>query len=247
MKRKKNLKKLLNLNMVDYTNITTKCGELDMPYICCNIAPQIDYLATYNQPSTYFKTQNTAVSFFEYDVIFDGLYGLWNAIYYDVKELQDFYINRFKGVRFFIAPDFSKCGDISEEENRYRQFRMRICSIWLTMNTGAVVVPLVSCANRIGMKYMLDGMEDCHIVAFNAKGPLGNPEQLQIFIESIKYTVDRLENLEEIIVYSSSPNHEKIKNIFKYAIDKGIKIQIPDNMLQSRNRLKGGELDDVHC
>ena len=34
----------------------------------------------------------------EYDVVFDGLYGLWNAIYYGVKELQEFYVERFHGI-----------------------------------------------------------------------------------------------------------------------------------------------------
>lgn len=243
MKRRKNLKKLMNLNLVDYTNKTTKCGDLDMPYICCNVIPEIDYLASYSQPSTYFMTENTAVSFFEFDITFDGLYGLWNAIYYGVKELQEFYIERFKGVKYFIAPDMSKCGDISEEENRYRQFKMRICSIWLTLNTDAIVIPFVSCANRTGMNYMLDGMEDCVVVAFNIKGPLGDPEQLKIFTESIKYTVDHLPKLKAIIVYSASPNHKKIRSIFQYAVDNGISIQIPDNMLQSRNRLRGGDFD----
>ena len=71
MKKKKNLIKLLNLNLLDYTNTTPKYGELDMPYIRCKIIPTIDYLATYSQPSTYFKTPNTCVSFFEYDLHFD--------------------------------------------------------------------------------------------------------------------------------------------------------------------------------
>ena len=89
MRRKKNLKKLLNLGILDYTNLTPKYGELDMPYVYCSSVPRIDYLATYSQPSTYFRTPNTAVSFFEYDVFFDGLYGLWNGIYYGITDIQD--------------------------------------------------------------------------------------------------------------------------------------------------------------
>ncbi len=140
-----------------------------------------------------------------------------------------------------MAPDYSKCGDASEAENYHRQFRSRIVSIWLAMNLNAIVIPLVSCANTIGMKYMLDGMEDCNIVAFNAKGPMGNPEQLEIFTRAISYTVDRLRNLQSIIVYSASPDIEKVMNIFQYAIDAGIDVKVPDNMLQTRNRLKGGD------
>ena len=241
MRKRKDLKKLLNLGILDYTNLTPKYGEYDMPYVCCKVIPQIDYLATYSQPHTYLKTMNTALSFFEFDKFFDGLYGLWNALYYGVKELQEFYLERFQGIRYFIAPDYSKCGDSNEIENIHRQFRSRIVSIWLAMNFDAVVIPLVSCANGIEMKYMLDGMHDCNVVAFNAKGPLGDPKQLQIFIESIKYTVDHLPKLKSIIVYSSTPNKTKIYRIFEYAIKAGIEIQVPENMLMSRNRLLGGD------
>lgn len=245
MKKKKNLKKLLNLGLLDYTNITPKIGEFDMPYVRCTAMPPIDYLATYSQPSTYFYTANTAVSFFEYDVTFDGLYGLWNAIYYGVAELQEFYIERFQGVRYFIAPDYSKCGDVSEAENYHRQFRSRIVSIWLTMNLNAIVIPLVSCANSLEMKYMLDGMEDCSVVAFNAKGPMGDPKQMAIFKDAIKFTVDHLPRLQTILVYSSSPDKEKARSCFKYAIDSGIEVMIPDNMLQTRNRILGGDCNGI--
>lgn len=241
MYKKKNLKKLLNLGQLDYTNLTPKYGELDMPYVRCGIIPDIDYLATYSQPSTYFHSEGTCVSFFEYDICFDGLYGLWNAINYGVQELQEFYIERFQGVKYFIAPDYSKCGDVSEVENYHRQYRSRIVAIWLAMNLNAVVIPLVSCANRIGMKYMLDGMQDCTAVAFNAKGPMGDPGQMAIFEESIRYTVDHLPHLQVIFVYSASPNKDKVLALFQYAIEAGIDIRIPDNMLQTRNRLLGGD------
>ena len=88
---------------------------------------------------------------------------------------------------------------------------------------------------------MLDGMEDCNVVAFNAKGPMGNPSQLKIFTEAIRYTVDRLKNLQVVIVYSASPDIEKVREIFRYAIEAGIEVRIPDNMLQMRNRLIGGD------
>ena len=39
MRKKKNLKKLLNLGFLDYTNLTPKYGELDMPYIRCKVIP----------------------------------------------------------------------------------------------------------------------------------------------------------------------------------------------------------------
>ena len=245
MKRKKNLKRLLNLGVLDYTNLTPKVGELDMPFVACKGDVEIDYIANYAQPCTYHMTEKTAVAFFEYDLFFDGLYGLWNAIYYGVKELQDFYIERFRGVRFIIAPDYSKCGDIPEIENEYRQFKSRVVAIWLTMNTEAIVLPLASTADRRGLSYMLNGMEECEAVAFNAKGPLGNAEQMKVFKEAIEYTVNHLPKLRTIVVYSTSPDLEKVLSVFQYAIDAGITVQVPNNVLQTRNRLLGGENNDV--
>ena len=70
MRKKKNLKKLLNLGLLDYTNLTPKYGDLDMPYIRCRKIPNIDYMATYSQPSTYFHSPGTCVTFFEYDIFF---------------------------------------------------------------------------------------------------------------------------------------------------------------------------------
>lgn len=240
MKQKKDLKKKLNLETLNYTNLTHKVGRLDMPYLYCGDVPDIDFLANYSQRSTYFRGERTCVSFFEYDINFDGYNGLWNAIYYNRSKLLKDYIERFQGVRYFISPDYSKCGDAPEAENQYRQYKARLVSLWLEMNLNAVVIPLVSCANRYGLSYMLDGLEDCETVAFNAKGPMGDPKQLGIFQDSIKYTVNHLKRLKTIVVYSASPDISRIRHVFSYAIDAGIKVQIPPNILQMRNALKGG-------
>ena len=96
------------------------------------------------------------------------------------------------------------------------------------------------------IEYMIDGMQDCRAVAFNAKGPMGDPTQLPIFMESIQYTVDHLPALQSIIVYTSSPNDEKILEIFSYAIEHKIEIQIPDNTLRVRNRIRGGKDNGIN-
>ena len=153
-------------------------------------------------------------------------------------QINIFYINRFKDVKYFIGPDYSKCGDIPEEENIYRQFMSRIVCIWLSMNTNAIVIPFVSCGNAKQMDYMLDGMEDCSVVAMNLKGPMADPEQLRIFTHMVSRTIDKLSKLKCIIVYTASTNTDKVKSIFRYATDNGIEIIIPDNMLLSRNKLK---------
>ena len=47
MKKKKNLRKLLTLGHLDYTNQTFKIGDYDLPYIECEDDIEVDYLALY--------------------------------------------------------------------------------------------------------------------------------------------------------------------------------------------------------
>lgn len=77
--KKKDYKKLLNLNFTELTNQTYSIGTYDLPYVTCPSNIYIDYLALYSHKFEYNKTSNTAVCFYQYDNIFDGLYGLfWN-------------------------------------------------------------------------------------------------------------------------------------------------------------------------
>lgn len=237
MKRKKNLRKLLTLGHLDYTNQCLKICDYDLPYIECGIDIDIDYLALYGQPSTYNKTSNTAVCFMQYDEIFDGLYGLWNAIEYQVKDLIDFYKDRFKNVKIFISPDYSKCGDVENIHNLHQEFKQRVVSVFLTIELGAVVIPLVSACTEEFIPYSIIGMDNCKTIAFNAKCATQNDFQKVIFVKTINYAVDNLKQLKHIIVYSDLPDDDKILELFSYAIKKGIKVSIPDNMLLSRLRI----------
>ena len=111
----------------------------------------------------------------------------------------------------------------------------------MVLELDAVVIPLVSSCTLEFIPYSIIGMENCSTVAFNAKGVLQDKKQQNIFIQTIKYSVDNLKKLKHIIVYSDSLNDDKIYNLFEYAIKKGIKISIPDNMLLSRNRILRGK------
>lgn len=79
MVKKNNLKKLINLNIVDYTNQTYSVGKYDLPYVNCLNIVNPDYLALYSENNNYFKTNNTCVCFYQYDNKFDGIKGIYNA------------------------------------------------------------------------------------------------------------------------------------------------------------------------
>ena len=229
----KNLRKLLNLNFTDVTGKTYAVGKYDLPYITAKITKYPDYIALYDEKNNYRRTDKTCVSFYNYDVAFDGLLGIYNAIYYDVDELKSFYRDRFTGVKYFIAPDYSLCGDINHIENLHRLFRARIASVWLTLELNAMVIPNITYSEPKIFPNMLDGMENCEVVAFSTKGLRNNEKCLETMKNALKYTVDNLKKLRTIMIYTLSKNDEKIRSWFDYAVQHGIKLIIPDN--RSRN------------
>ena len=230
----KELKSLLNLNYLDLTNKTHKVGKYDLPSVKCPAIYDIDYIALYKELRHYQKTPKTVISFYQFDKEFDGINGLSNAIWYNDKRRLEFFKRRFSNCRYFIAPDYSQCGDIENAENIHRIFRARVISLWLTLNLGAIVIPNITYSNKKSFEYMLDGLEECQTVAFSTKGIMKKSSEKDLLIAAIAKTVDTL-NLKSIIVYTVSIDKETVLKLFAYAINRNIEIIIPDNLLQKRN------------
>ena len=230
----KELKSLLNLNYLYLTNKTHKVGKYDLPSVKCPAIYDIDYIALYKELRNYQKTPKTVISFYQFDKEFDGINGLSNAIWYNDKRRLEFFKRRFSNCRYFIAPDYSQCGDIENAENIHRIFRARVISLWLTLNLGAIVIPNITYSNKKSFEYMLDGLEECQTVAFSTKGIMKKSFEKDLLIAAIAKTVDTL-NLKSIIVYTVSIDKETVLKLFAYAINRNIEIIIPDNLLQKRN------------
>lgn len=235
-----NLQKKLNLNYIKWTNKTYTMGDRDMLRVISPSNIDIDYLALYSKPFEYHKTENTALCFYEFDDKFDGKNGLWNAIYYGNERLLNEYKKRFNGVKYFIAPDYSLCGDGLDTTNAYNINRARIVSIWLTIECNALVIPNITYADEKSFRYNLDGLEDCETVAFSVKGSMNDYQQLTLLKKTLYMVINRLAKLHTIVVYSVSTDNGKVLDIFQFAIAKGITILIPDNLLKLRNLALGG-------
>lgn len=230
------LKKKLNLNVMELLNKTPTIGLFDFPCMYCPNITDIDYIALYTEPGLYRKNPKTLIGFYNYDIKFDGLNGLFNAIYYKEEKLLTKYKERFQGCTMFISPDYSLCGDIHTIENLYRIYKARVVSIWLTMECNAIVIPNITYSNMEIFEFMLLGLKECETVAFGTKGNIDNQEERLLLMNAIEYTVDNLENLKTIVVYSSCKHDETIYEVFKYALDNNIKVIIPSNTLQLRNK-----------
>ena len=135
------------------------------------------------------------------------------------------------------------CGDIPETINIYNIFKSRIVSLGLTLLFDKLVIPNITYASRKSFEYMLDGLEDCYVVAFSTKDSLKDIRQKELLLEAIKYTVDHLHNLKQIVVYDVSMDNSKALELFSYAITKGIEISIPNNLLKMRNIILGDKLN----
>lgn len=236
MKNKKTLSRLLNYNFLNYTNKTVSCGEKDLPALYCKTDIYPDFLALYDEPKLYHKTDRTAVCFYQYDSVFDGKRGLYEAIYHDDNARLNYFKKRFEGVQFVIAPDYSEFGDIHVIENEYRLFKARVVAIWFIVEIGAVVIPNISFPTERSAAFALNGYEECSVVAMSTKSHLQNSVEHERLLWKIQYTVDHL-NLKTIVVYDCCGTNDKAMESFAYAVNKGIDIIIPDNTLKTRNAL----------
>ena len=234
------LRKKLNLEFLRYTNLTHAAGKHDLPALACNTEVYPDYIALSGYPAQYHKTSLTAVGFWEYDDKFDGLGGLYNAIYYNDDELLEYYRSRYAGVRFFFTPDYSQFGEVGDIEEHYRLLKARVVGIWFAMELDAVVIPFITMPTPDSIEFALDGLEDCSVVAFSTKGYVNDPLERSIIKELVRLTADTLD-LRAIVVYDVCSTNDAVDDIFSYAREKGIEIIVPANALKNRNAAKREE------
>lgn len=237
----KNMVNLLNMNTMTLTNIEGYSGEYDFPNLFCDSTPNIDYLAMYSRPSEYSKHENTALCFYQYDKTYDGLNGLYNAIFYNKKPLLKQYKKRFKDIKIAIDPDYSIGQNFPKAENIYRMYKSRIVGLWLKYECGITVIPNLTYVDESYFPFMLNGIENTKSIAMSIVGVMNSIQTLRLFNKALKYAVDHLKNLKIIYAFTTNSDDEETKKLFSYAKKKEIQICIPDNMLKRRNTNKQKE------
>ncbi len=221
-----------------YTRITDKTlsdGKDEFPVLPCDIDVMPDYLCLSKDIKDFHKTDKTCICFYEYDDNFDGINGLFNAIYYNDKKLLKKYKERFEDVWMVIEPDYSQVRDIELIENKYRQFKSRIVGLWFLTELNIPVIPNINYADRYSFDYMLDGIKDSKTFAISLKGILDKFDEVKLLKDVIKFVVDN-SKVKQFVVYTTGVIDEKVESIFDYAKDKKIKIFIVDNSMRLRNK-----------
>lgn len=105
-----------------------------------------------------------------------------------------------------------------------------------------MVIPHISFPTLVCIDFALDGLEDCSVVAFSTKGCVRDEPERTILIEAVRYTVDSLPNLRSIVVYDVCADDSCALQIFAYAIEEGVEVVVPGNMLKERNSQRKGAL-----
>ena len=106
----------------------------------------------------------------------------------------------------------------------------------------SIVIPNITYISQDTFPLFFTGLNRCSVVAFSTKGHVRYSKERNLLKKAIKYAVDNL-TLKTIIVYSVCGKDETSLKLFKYAIDKGVSVVIPDNILRRRNiELRGKKL-----
>ena len=189
----------------------------------------IDYIALYSDTSEYNKTENTCVAFYQYDHVFDGVHGLYNSIIYKDEERLNKFRERFRKVKYIIAPDYSLFGDFPNALQIFNVYKSRVCMCWLIANTEAKILPNVRWTFPFTFEYCFDGIMKGSNIAIGVLGQIRDKENRKMFLDGLKVAIDRIEP-KCILVYGFV-TESNFDELFGYAKSKGIKIIIPHSKI----------------
>ena len=205
-------------------------GDYDMPVVGnFDDIGVIDYIALYSDTSEYNKTENTCVAFYQYDHVFDGIHGLYNSIIYQDEERLNKFRERFKGVKYIVAPDYSLFGDFPNALQIFNIYKSRVCMCWLIANTKAKILPNVRWTFPFTFEYCFDGIMKGSNIAIGVLGQIRDKENKKMFLDGLKVAIDRIEP-KRILVYGFVTK-SNFDELFGYAKSKGIKIIIPHSKI----------------
>lgn len=234
-----------NLSFINFTNKCFYVGKYDMPNVSCSCENiKIDYLVLYSHLSEYDEKSNKAVCFYQYDQIFDGINGLFNAIYYNDKKLLEKYKKRFENVKILIAPDYSVYGDLPLIENLYRIFKSRVVSAYLINEWDKIVIPNITFVDDETKETCFSGIDKNTVVAISALGCLKEKEQKKLFSEIIDETIKRI-SPSIVVIYNISTKSNFLNEQIKKLENNGIMVLIPDNKFYLRS-LERNRMEKTH-
>lgn len=191
-----------------------------------------DYIALFNHPAEYNKTDDTGVGFYISDLYFDGIDGLYPAIVYKDIELLRYYKYRLLNIKYVIAPDYSSFGNFKDCTLINQLEKQAVVIGWLVLELNAIVYPNLTYGLKPSFKMCFGIIYKGSNVAISLKG-CSTGDNAALLKEAVKFFVDN--NAPKAIIAYSVASDKTTYELLQYAIDKGVKIYIVDNTLRLRN------------
>ena len=197
-----------------------------------------DYISLVSHPKEFKITNDTCVAFYEKDIKFDNIVGLYTAIICKDSELLKYYKWFFKDVKYLIGPDYSMYGNFRESSLIHQLEKEAVVIGWFLFEMNISVYPNITYGLESSFDYCFSNIYYGSNVALSLKGSIDGKDNEALLVNAITRVVDDIYP-KAIIVYSVS-SIQTTKRIMKYALDKGIIVLIVDNTLGLRNlrRLK---------
>ena len=181
-------------------------SEYDVPFCPTTTAEIPKSVITYSEAKTIYKKElrkgnrsfhsDSFVCFYEDDVKFDGIFGIWFRSSQAYKVLS-----HFQGI---FTPDFSTYADFPLPLKLWNTYRMRAFGYWYGVICGGQVINNVRWGTAETYWYCFDGIPKNSIIAVGTVG--GNPRKLtdrERFEDGLKELVKVL-SPRVIIVYGSA-------------------------------------------
>lgn len=227
------MKKQLNYNIANYLN-RSQLNDDHFPIFHTDSFIYPDFMAMNTEKHKFHLTPTTALAFYTFDRTFDNKNGLYNAIYYNDKQLLAKYKKMYSGIKFVIGPDYSIFDNSWKQENESRLLKIRIIMLWFAFEIGAVVIPNAVYGSEDMLSYYHSGFEECELFALSTKGHMRYAIERNRVKSVVKYLVDNTA-VKTLLVYSACGKDENTLKLFTYAKNHGISVIIVNNTLRQRN------------
>ncbi|MCR5299657.1 MAG: DUF4417 domain-containing protein [Erysipelotrichaceae bacterium] len=178
-------------------------GQYDMPMVRSSISTLPTSLFPYQRigkkkPELQGKT---ALHFYNHDYIFDGKYGVWNALMRGVEFERGFNLRKLDEFYCIIAPDYSLYLDMPLAWQIWNVYRNRVVTHAL-QELGYRMVVNVRWTNEASYEFCFSGIEEGSIVAVGSYGCSKTIADRCLFDSGLEELIIRVIP-ETIIIYGS--------------------------------------------
>lgn len=157
--------------------------------------------------------EKTFIHFYQDDYIFDGLYGMWNALIYGHQTKKGFSLDKLKDAGGIICPDYSVYGDFPEALKIWNIYRSRAIGNYIN-SIGGIAIPNFHANGPDSYKYCFGGLRKNSIIAVSTLGCLRSKKDRKMFLQDTEELLVRI-NPRLIILYGNK-NQDVLDLFEKY-------------------------------